>query len=77
LAYLVLRFLMAWVVGIWGIGDEVLRRKIWLVPIRDAVYFAVWLFSFASNRVTWGDSQFILKGGEMFETRSPAKSVGN
>jgi ceramide glucosyltransferase len=77
LAYLVLRFLMAWVVGIWGIGDEVLRRQIWLVPIRDAVYFAVWLFSFASNRVTWGDSQFILKGGEMFETRSPAKSVGN
>jgi ceramide glucosyltransferase len=72
LAYLVLRFLMAWVVGIWGIGDEVLRQKMWLIPLRDAIHFAVWLFSFTSNRVIWGNSQFMLKGGEMIETRSSA-----
>ncbi len=30
LAYLILRFAMAWTVGIWGVEDEVLRRKIWL-----------------------------------------------
>jgi ceramide glucosyltransferase len=74
LAYFVLRFLMAWVVGIWGIGDEVLRRKMWLIPLRDAIHFAVWIFSFASNRVTWGDSQFMLKGGEMIELRESANS---
>jgi len=53
-AYLVLRLLMAWVVGVWGVGDEVLRRRLWLVPLRDAIHFAVWLAGFASNRVTWG-----------------------
>src|SRR5207249_3761980 len=37
LAYLILRFAMAFTVGIWGVGDQVLRRKIWLVPLRDAV----------------------------------------
>ncbi|HEY2118871.1 MAG TPA: bacteriohopanetetrol glucosamine biosynthesis glycosyltransferase HpnI [Candidatus Acidoferrum sp.] len=74
LAYLVLRFLMAWVVGIWGIGDEVLRQKMWLIPLRDAIHFGVWLFSFTSNRVTWGNTQFMLKGGEMIETRSSANS---
>jgi len=30
LAYLILRFAMAWTVGIWGVRDEVLRRKIGL-----------------------------------------------
>ncbi len=75
LAYLVLRFLMAWVVGVWGIGDEILSRKMWLVPFRDAVHFIVWLASFASNRITWGDTRFMLKRGEMTEIGSSAKTA--
>src|SRR5882672_5206658 len=34
LAYVILRFAMAWAVGIWGVRDEILRRKFWLVPLR-------------------------------------------
>ncbi len=74
LAYLLLRLLMAWVVGVWGIGDDVLKRKFWLIPLRDALHFAVWLASFTSNRVTWGDSQFILKDGQMVEVPSSINS---
>ena len=74
LAYAFLRYLVAWVVGVWGIGDEILRHKMWLIPLRDAIHFAVWLFSFTSNRVTWGSAQFILKGGEMIELRASADS---
>ena len=73
-SYLVLRFTMAWTVGIWGIADQVLRRKLWLIPLRDAIHFVVWLASFASNRVTWGDSQFELKDGHMIEIRSTTES---
>jgi ceramide glucosyltransferase len=69
-AYLVLRLLMAWVVGVWGVGDEVLRRKLWLVPVRDAIHFAVWLAGFASNRVTWGGVEYAIEGGKMREVRS-------
>jgi ceramide glucosyltransferase len=74
LAYIFLRYMMAWVVGVWGIGDEVLKRKLWLIPLRDALHFAVWLTSFTSNRVTWGDSQFILKDGQMVEVPKRAVS---
>lgn len=74
LAYVVLRFTMAWIVGVWGIGDAVLSQKMWLIPLRDAIHFAVWLFSFASNRVIWGNSEFLLKGGEMIELRASADS---
>ncbi len=70
LAYVCLRFLMAWVVGVWGIGDPVLKRKMWLIPLRDALNFGVWLASFASNRVTWGDSEFILRDGQMIRIDS-------
>lgn len=64
-AYLVLRHTMAWTVGIWGVGDDVLRRKLWLVPLRDAIYVAVWFASFASNRIVWGGEEFTLKKGQM------------
>jgi ceramide glucosyltransferase len=65
LAYLVLRFTMAWTVGIWGVGDEVLRRKIWLVPLRDVIHFAVWLTSFGSNHIRWGNVEYAIRQGQM------------
>ncbi|MGH9741271.1 MAG: bacteriohopanetetrol glucosamine biosynthesis glycosyltransferase HpnI [Candidatus Acidiferrum sp.] len=65
LAYFVLRHVMAWTVGVWGVGDEVLRRKLWLVPLRDAIHAGVWLASFASNRVRWGGEEFSIHKGRM------------
>lgn len=64
-AYLVTRLLMAWTVGVWGVGDGVLRRRLWLVPLRDAIHFAVWLASFASNRIIWGGEEYTMHGGRM------------
>jgi ceramide glucosyltransferase len=74
LAYLVLRHVMAWTVGVWGVGDEVLRRKLWLVPLRDAFYSAVWLASFASNRIIWGGQEYTMQKGQMVPV-TPAQSV--
>ncbi len=65
LAYLILRFAMAWTVGIWGVRDEFLRRKIWLVPLRDAIHFVVWLASFGSNRIRWGNVEYAIRNGRM------------
>jgi ceramide glucosyltransferase len=72
--YLILRASMAWIVGVWGVDDQVLRRKLWLVPLRDALHFAVWLSSFTSRTVTWGESEFLLKDGQMIEVHPPTSS---
>ena len=72
-AYLSLRLLMAWVVGVWGVGDEVLRKKLWLVPLRDVIHFAVWVAGFVSNRVTWGGVEFAIDGGKMREVEQAGK----
>lgn len=65
LAYFVLRFSMAWIVGVWGVKDDVLRRKIWFVPLGDAVHFVIWLASFGSNRVKWGGVEYRIRAGKM------------
>jgi len=69
-AYLVLRLTMAWVAGVWGVLDEVLARKLWLVPARDAIHFVVWLAGFTSNRVKWGGTEFEICDGKMKEIGS-------
>ena len=69
-AYLVFRLAMAFAVGIGILRDETVRRRWWMIPLRDAIHFVVWLASFASNRVTWGDAQFVMKNGQMVPVRN-------
>lgn len=65
LAYMIFRFAMAWTVGIWGVQDEVLRRNFWLVPLRDAIHFVVWLASFGSDHIRWGNVEYAIRQGQM------------
>ena len=67
-AYLALRLTMAWAVGVWGVGDDLLRRRLWLIPVRDAIYFLVWLASFASKKITWGGEEYTMEKGQMVRT---------
>ena len=76
LAYLVLRLVMAWTVGVWGVGDEILRRRLWLVPLRDAIHFVVWLASFASNRITWDGAEYRMEKGRMVPVGGAAGAAG-
>lgn len=63
LAYLASRFAMAWTVGVWGIGDAATRWSIWLVPVRDAVDFAVWVAGWFSNQIRWRGLTYVVKKG--------------
>jgi ceramide glucosyltransferase len=60
-AYLVLRFAMAWTVGVWGLRDPLLRRRMWMLPLRDAFGFVVWLASFFKRRIEWRGSEFYVR----------------
>jgi ceramide glucosyltransferase len=64
-AYVGLRFAMAWTVGVWGLHDPILRRRFWLLPLRDLLTFFVWLASFGMNRIEWRGSSFKLEKGRM------------
>jgi ceramide glucosyltransferase len=64
-AYLILRLTMAWIVGVWGVCDETARRKPWLIPLRDAINFVVWLASLVGNRIVWGGIAYAIDKGRM------------
>ena len=59
--YTVLRWLMAWTVGVWGVRDPILRKKMYLVPLRDAFAFVVWMTSFFKRRIEWRGSQYYIR----------------
>ncbi len=64
-AYFVLRFAMAWAVGVWGVRDPILRRRFWLLPFHDLLSFFVWLASFGVNQIEWRGAAFTLDKGRM------------
>src|SRR5262249_45931117 len=70
--YLLLRLTVAYVVGVWGVGDDLLRRRLYLIPLRDAISFLVYLASFASSRVIWHGIVFTIDHGHMVAVNPPS-----
>jgi len=64
-AYLVLRLAAAWTVGVWGLGDQLLRRRLWLVPLRDATGFVTWVASYFMTRIRWRGLEFRIVDGKL------------
>ena len=64
-ATLVLRFLVAFVVGGSVLGDRQVLRFCWLIPLRDLIAVGVWVASFAGHTVTWRGDRFLLSNGKL------------
>ena len=60
-----LRFVVALVVGRTVLGDRGLLGRLWLLPVRDLVAVVVWVASFAGHTVTWRGDRFELKNGRL------------
>ncbi len=76
LTYLILRLSLAWTMGVWGLRDPVARRRIWLVPVRDLLNFAVYIASFFSNTVKWRGSAYRVDGGSLIPVVNPQENKG-
>jgi ceramide glucosyltransferase len=62
-AYLVLRMSVAWTAGVWGLRDQTIIGKLWLLPLRDAITAVVWISGLMSDRIKWRGSEFRVKNG--------------
>lgn len=61
--YLGLRTAMSWVIGVKGLADHTFWKKIWLIPVWDAMAFCIWLISFGRNSVRWRGGQYYIRDG--------------
>ena len=69
-AYSLLRAEMALSTGARGMRDTLVRRKQWMLPVRDAFAFAVWLASFIPQRIRWRDREFYVRNKRLVPVSS-------
>lgn len=73
-AYLILRVGLTWLTGAWGIGDRELAKILWLVPVRDAISFIVWVSGFFSDKITWRGLEYRVKKGRLIPVPAISQS---
>jgi ceramide glucosyltransferase len=63
-AYLGLRLAMCWLIGVKGLRDQTLWRRMWLLPAWDALAFFLWLLSFGRNSFRWRGGAYAIRNGQ-------------
>jgi len=72
-AYAGLRLVMTWMIGVKGLNDRALWKKLLLIPLWDALAFSIWLISFGRKSVRWRDGEYYIRDGRLVPvTSSPA-----
>ena len=61
--YLVLRVIITWLIGIWGMKQKGIWRKMPLIPLWDAVAFMIWVASFGRNTIRWRGYDYHIRDG--------------
>jgi ceramide glucosyltransferase len=64
-ASLVLRYAVAFTVGIGVLNDRQLLRDFWLIPVRDLIAVGIWAASFTGRRIVWRGNEFTLENGKL------------
>jgi ceramide glucosyltransferase len=59
--YALLRYEVALGTAARGMRDQLVRRKLWMLPLRDAFAFIVWVASFFRQTIRWRDQQFYVR----------------
>jgi ceramide glucosyltransferase len=69
-SYMILRITMTGVIGAYGLRHAELLKQIGLIPIWDAVAFAIWLTSFGRNSIRWRGADYHIRDGRLVPVAS-------
>jgi len=64
-SYLVLRCLMTWLIGGWGLKHRVSWQKYALIPLWDAMAAVIWLVSFTRRTILWRGHKYFIRDGQL------------
>ncbi len=68
--YAVCRVAMAWMIGVWGMKEKGVWKKLPLIPVWDALAFLIWLASFTRKTIRWRGTDYGLHEGKLVATDS-------
>jgi ceramide glucosyltransferase len=73
-AYAGLRAAMTWLIGVWGLHQTGLWKKMPLIVIWDATAFVIWLLTFGRNSIRWRNVDYRIREGMLVPVApSPAQ----
>jgi ceramide glucosyltransferase len=61
--YLFMRVATIWLIGVWGMHQQSIWRKMPLIPLWDAWALLIWLLSFGRRSIRWRDMEYRISGG--------------
>ncbi|HTZ95626.1 MAG TPA: glycosyltransferase [Terriglobales bacterium] len=61
--YALCRVVITWLVGVWGMKQHGIWKKLPLIPIWDAIAFLLWIGSFARNTIRWRGVDYFIREG--------------
>ena len=61
--YAALRVAMTWLVGVYGMKQKGLWRKMPMIPVWDAAAFLIWIFSFGRRSIRWRGVDYSIREG--------------
>jgi len=64
-SYFALRVAMTWIIGIHGLHQRILWKQMPLLPVWDAVAFAIWLISFTRSSIRWRGADYYIREGQL------------
>jgi ceramide glucosyltransferase len=64
-AYIALRMAMTLEIGVRGLDESGIWRKLPLIPVWDAMAFTLWLASFTRSRIRWRDGEYAIRSGKL------------
>ncbi len=70
-SYIALRLAMTWIIGIHGLHQRGLWKQMPLIPVWDAVAFAIWLTSFGRKSIRWRGADYQIRDGQLVPISSP------
>ncbi len=70
--YLAVRVAMTWLVGVWGMKQKGIWKKMALVPLWDAWALFIWLLSFGRRSIRWRGDRYYIRDGVLVRSSSQA-----
>jgi ceramide glucosyltransferase len=73
--YIVCRIAIAWLVGVWGMKQKGLWKKMPLIPVWDAMAFCIWLISFGRRTIRWRGVDYFIRNGMLVPASSTSQDI--
>ncbi len=70
--YACVRMAMTWLIGVWGMKQKGVWKKMALVPVWDAWALLIWLLSFSRRSIRWRDIEYRIREGMLVPVLPPS-----